>query len=210
MKDFKIFVEGIADQIFIRQYIAFIKGINEKEIPEKGIIKCGGKANLCSDEVINQLKTAIDNGIIPLIIFDADSSVQETQKEIKRRLKPHNISPEQYALFLFPNNKDSGDLETLLERIIPPNNQSILKCWNKYERCLEIYATPLVRPIPLRPLTTPARKTKIYGYLEVLLGESQSEKKKIKEANRNYHNNDHWDLQSSTLNSLKELIDQYL
>ena len=35
MKDFKIFVEGIADQIFIRQYIAFIKGINEKVRGEK-------------------------------------------------------------------------------------------------------------------------------------------------------------------------------
>lgn len=135
-------------------------------------------------------------------------------KRLKRKFNesypPHEIFPKQYALFLFPNNQDSGDLETLLERIIPPNNQSILKCWNKYERSLKIYATPLVRPVPLRPLTTPARKSKIYGYLEVLLGESKAEKKKIKEANRNYHNNDHWDLQSSTLNSLKELIDQYL
>ena len=49
------------------------------------------------------------------------------------------------------------------------------------------------------PLTIPAKKTKIYAYLEVLLGASKSEKKKIKEAYRDYTNVNHWDLNSNKL-----------
>lgn len=195
MEDFKIFVEGIADTTFIRQYIAFVKGVTIGEVSEKNIIQCGGKTNLWSaDDVKNKLNQAIDNGVEPLIIFDADISVQNTRQEINQELANIGIQSNQYHLFLFPNDQDAGDLEVLLERIIPKENQPILDCWNEYEDRLRTYATPLVRPYPLSPLTTPARKTKIYGYLEVLLGESKSEKKKIKEANRNYNNEQHWDL----------------
>ena len=52
-------------------------------------------------------------------------------------------------------------------------------------------------------VTTPAEKTKIYGYLEALLGESKSQKELIKEANRNYENPQHWNLDSEYLKPLK-------
>jgi hypothetical protein len=56
------------------------------------------------------------------------------------------------------------------------------------------------------PLTTPAKKTKIYGYLEALLGTSESDKKKIKEREREYHNALHWNLDAEYLSSLKEFL----
>ena len=59
----------------------------------------------------------------------------------------------------------------------------------------------------LPPLTTPAKKTKIYGYLEALLGESKKEKNKIKEKERNYKNASHWDLDAEYLDKLKEFVD---
>lgn len=43
------------------------------------------------------------------------------------------------------------------------------------------------------PLTIPAKKTKIYAYLETLLGKSKTQKKLIKDANRNYENTQHWE-----------------
>ena len=48
-----------------------------------------------------------------------------------------------------------------------------------------------------------SKKTKIYGYLEALLGETKSQKELIKEANRNYENPQHWNLDSEYLESLK-------
>ena len=47
---------------------------------------------------------------------------------------------------------------------------------------------------------------KIYGYLEALLGESKSQKELIKEANRNYENPQHWNLDAEYLEPLKQFI----
>ncbi len=211
MNDFMIFVEGIADKVFIRQYIAFIEGVPIRTISEEKIIQCSGRANLwVKKEVKANLSEAIDEGVTPLIIFDADASAEDAREEIANELSAINIPSNQYALFLFPNNQDAGDLETLLEHIVPPKNLPIFECWEKYEECLRHKATPLVRPAPLPPLTTPARKTKIYGYLEALLGTSEAEKKKIKEASREYRNAEHWDLNAIYLNPLKQFLQPHL
>ena len=202
MCDFRIFVEGEADRVFISQYISFIKNVTIEDI-DKNIIQCKGRTNLwAKDEVKTKLREAIDKGIKPLIIFDADTDVGQTKKEITNELdKIPNIQLKGYALFLFPNNQDEGDFETLLERIIPEENKSILECWKRYEECLQTFSSSSGRPI-----TTPARKTKIYGYLEALLGDTKSEKQKIKEANREYNNKEHWDLNSSYLEPLKQFL----
>ncbi len=47
---------------------------------------------------------------------------------------------------------------------------------------------------------------KIYGYLEALLGETKSQKELIKEANRNYENPQHWNLEAEYLEPLKQFI----
>ena len=60
----------------------------------------------------------------------------------------------------------------------------------------------------LPPLTTSAKKTKIYGYLEALLGESKKEKKIIKEKEREYGNALHWDLDAEYLERLKEFLNE--
>lgn len=60
------------------------------------------------------------------------------------------------------------------------------------------------------PLTTPAKKTKIYGYLEALLGESKAQKKLIKEVNRDYTEIKHWDLDAEYLKPLKDFLEKEL
>lgn len=51
-----------------------------------------------------------------------------------------------------------------------------------------------------------SKNTKIYGYLEALLGETKSQKELIKEANRNYENPQHWNLDSEYLEPLKKFL----
>lgn len=51
-----------------------------------------------------------------------------------------------------------------------------------------------------------SRRTEIYGYLEALLGETKSQKELIKEANRNYENPQHWNLDAEYLEPLKQFI----
>jgi hypothetical protein len=79
-----------------------------------------------------------------------------------------------------------------------------------YECCLQKNVTPKVRSISQMPLTTPTRKTKIYGYLEALLGISNGQKEMIKEAKRDYHNKGHWDLSSANLSPLQQFLQNYL
>ena len=56
------------------------------------------------------------------------------------------------------------------------------------------------------PLTIPAKKTKIYAHFETLLGKSKTQKKLIKDANRNYENTQHWNLDAEYLEPLKEFL----
>ena len=48
---------------------------------------------------------------------------------------------------------------------------------------------------------------KIYGYHKALLGETKSQKELIKEANRNYENTQHWNLDSEYLEPLRMFLE---
>lgn len=54
------------------------------------------------------------------------------------------------------------------------------------------------------------KKTKIYAYLETLLDKSKSQKKLIKDANRNYENIQHWNLEAQYLELLKVFLNDNL
>ena len=150
------------------------------------------------------MRAITDNGGTNIVIIDADNDIEARRSDVLS-WKAENAL--EFELFLLPNNQDAGALEDLLERIINPNNRPILDCWEDYERELVQLDIPGRTP---PPLTTPARKTKIYGYLEAMLGESKSQKEMIKEVNRNYENAQHWNLDAEYLEPLKGLLNDYL
>ena len=109
----------------------------------------------------------------------------------------------EFELFLLPNDKDAGALEDLLENIINPDNQPVMNCWQTYEGELAKVRIPTKTP---PTLTIPAKKTKIYAYLETLLGKTRSQKELIKDRNRNYETPQHWNLDAEYLESLKRFL----
>jgi hypothetical protein len=140
-----------------------------------------------------------NDGDSVIVIFDADTNENAGGFAVRQKqIKDYELSLDD-DIFLFPDNKNDGALEDLLENIINTRNQSIFDCWGKYEACLQVCASKKIG----RPLTTPAKKSKIYSYLEVLLGTTDEEKKKIKDPNRDYTETDHWDLDSACLEPLK-------
>lgn len=199
----KLFVEGLADEKFLRDYIS---AKFEITLQKDDIIKSQGWSNIKSvhggEFIMNSMRKNSDNDGLNLLVFDADDNYTERFKEIDDWKKENDLK---FEIFLWPNNRDSGDLETLLEHIINPVNKPVFECWDNYEKCLKT-KTIEGREIPL---TTPAKKTKIYGYLEALLGETKSQKKKIKEENRNYKNDGHWDLNSEYLDGFKEFLSRH-
>jgi hypothetical protein len=196
-----IFVEGLADIKFIQDYVNHILKI---ELSKNEIVETEGWTNILSKKekgelYLNKMKINSDNNGVNLIIFDADSNFENRRKEILEWGQKNSVD---FQLFLFPNNSLTGALEDLLEQIINPNNEPIFDCWDNFEDCIQS------KSIEGRtePLTIPAKKTKIYGYLETLLGTTRSEKDKIKERNRDYKELSHWNLDSEFVNPLKDFL----
>ena len=204
-KRFRVFVEGDADKKFLTDYYHHLF---QEEAPQYSINhtgdlrgdKAGGYKKLSDEINIREMRINEDQGGVNLVIFDADNDFEARRRELEVVKEQYHV---EFELFLLPNNQDAGALEDLLENIINPNNKPIMECWEHYEDELVQLDIPGRTP---PPLTTPAKKTKIYGYLEALLGESKREKEMIKEKNRNYTERLHWNLDAKYLDPLKEFL----
>ncbi len=196
---YTIYVEGIADVRFLSQYIHHLFGVI---VPEERIVKLDGWTNLKGTTWQQRMRAITDKGGTNIVIIDADNDIEARRSDVLLWKEENAL---EFELFLLPNNKDAGALEDLLERIVNPNNRPILDCWENYEQELVQLDIPGRTP---PPLTTPAKKTKIYGYLEAMLKPSQKEL--IKEVNRNYENTQHWNLEAEYLGQLKEFLEKFM
>lgn len=207
MKKFQIIVEGDADIKFFEDYYHHLfhekAPVDSITLPIKGD-STGGYKKLFSEDAINPLKENMAYGVKNLIIFDADDDCEVRRAELLAIKEEFGV---EFELFLLPNDKDAGALEDMLENIINPDNQPVMDCWSTYEGELGKVRIPSKTP---PTLTIPAKKTKIYAYLETLLGKSKTQKKLIKDANRNYENTQHWDLDAEYLDPLKEFLNKHL
>lgn len=203
MRRFQIIVEGDADKKFFEDYYHHIFG---EKAPKSSITHpgkdgdTGGYQKLSSEDAIGAMRQNTDLGGINLVIFDADEDIEARRAELLAIKEEFGV---EFELFLLPNDKDAGALEDLLENIINPDNQPVMYCWQTYEEKLREVRIPSKTP---PTLTIPAKKTKIYAYLETLLGKSRSQKKLIKDTNRNYMNTQHWNLDAEYLELLKVFI----
>lgn len=204
MKRFKIFVEGEADKKFFEDYFSHLFGFNAPESINKTDDKneTGGKDKL--KKVAKQMEENTDQGGVNLVIFDADKDAKSRRNELLEVKTKMGVD---FELFLLPNDSDTGTLEDLLERLINPNNQPVMDCWQTYEDELKKVRIPTKTP---PTLTIPAKKTKIYAYLETLHGETKAEKDLVKDRNRNFRNPAHWDLDAEYLTPLKDFLTTHI
>lgn len=92
-----------------------------------------------------------------LIIFDADKNYESNKKEILKVVSKTKQTISEEQIFLFPNNQDDGDLETLLLEIA--KHDEFLKCFEGYLECIK--SKEYYKPIKN------IRKNMLYAYLEV-------------------------------------------
>ncbi len=210
-QNYTIIVEGIADKRFIDCYLQYLSQQDARIVYTKDVINhilpVDGWEKLKADDGQSQRNAMLDctaRGGINLIVFDADNDVVNRRNEIQEILDNYKLNAE---IFLFPNDKDRGALEDLLEGLINPANQCIFDCWERYENDLQHQY--IAWKVPHQP-TIPAKKTKIYGYLEALLGESNSQKKLIKESERKYLNTNHWRLNNPAITELSNFLLNHL
>ncbi|MEQ1747055.1 MAG: DUF3226 domain-containing protein [Saprospiraceae bacterium] len=207
-----IWVEGKADQKFLADVMKvwFDLTFNTKDFScreenrrvDLRIQDLGGKNTFQTARISAAFRQNNDQGVQNIVILDADDIA--TQRQMLDLIK-QELGIE-FPYFLLPDNQSNGELENLLEQIIHPQNRVILDCWEGYENCVGQHDNP-VRPG--HKYTIPAKKSKIYSYLEVLLGETDSEKELAKDPKRDFTNPNHWilDGDNSPLKPLKDFLE---
>ncbi|WQZ64935.1 hypothetical protein KVL79_01780 [Helicobacter pylori] len=148
-KEILIFVEGPSDKVFLEVYLYFLEDLPIKNFKVKDV---KGKDNLSKRllEIEKYDKT--------LIVFDADKDYESNKKEILKVVSKTKQTISEEQIFLFPNNQDDGDLETLLLEIA--KHTKFLKCFEGYLECIK--SKEYYKPIKN------IRKNMLYAYLEVL------------------------------------------
>ncbi|MGP1596622.1 MAG: DUF3226 domain-containing protein [Prevotella denticola] len=149
--------------------------------------------------VIPTIKARCAEGGKVVIIFDADSPGNnggyETRKEEMEEVLGENNA--QAELFLFPNNGEDGDFETLLEHLIQKEKHAqMLDCYADYETCLG------------NDYVHPNLKGKIFTYISAMKM-SSSKRRKLGNGEWMFDNAEYWSLESDYLKPLKEFLQQH-
>ncbi|WQV49102.1 hypothetical protein KVM46_01955 [Helicobacter pylori] len=147
-KEILIFVEGPSDKVFLEVYLYFLEDFPIKNFKVEDV---KGKDNLSKRllEIEKYDKT--------LIIFDANKDYESNKKEILTVVSKRKQTISEEQIFLFPNNQDDGDLETLLLEIA--KHDEFLKCFESYLECIKSKE----HHEPIKNI----RKNMLYAYLEV-------------------------------------------
>ncbi|WP_121018013.1 DUF3226 domain-containing protein [Helicobacter pylori] len=165
-----IYTEGKSDKNFLSWCLDVWKNEDHFDQAHFDIIYVEGKDKLFSDEFLEKIDKILKNKHQiykqVCIIFDADKKESQESdagfdnklKHICERLKEKRIDFPREQIFLFPNDRDDGDLETLLLEIA--KHDEFLKCFEGYLECIK--SKEHYKPIKN------IRKTKWYAYLEAL------------------------------------------
>ncbi|WQX08358.1 hypothetical protein E5P75_02135 [Helicobacter pylori] len=149
-KEILIFVEGPSDRIFLGVYLLYLYFQERFPIKNFKVQNVDGKDNLSKRllEIEKYDKT--------LIIFDADKNYESNKKEILKVVSKTKQTISEEQIFLFPNNQDDGDLETLLLKIA--NHKEFINCFESYLDCIK-------KKEHYKPIKD-IRKNMLYAYLE--------------------------------------------
>jgi hypothetical protein len=138
-----LLVEGVTDVAFIK-YICFKNNItknfddfekinNEYRYNDVVIVDLKGQENL--SKFLIRLNEKIVKVSQIFIIQDADNDFEKSITSIKNAIVKSTIDKNKIKYFLTPNDKELGDLETMLLSTIQDNN--IVKCFEPYKKCLQ-------------------------------------------------------------------------
>ncbi|BDA03204.1 hypothetical protein OHP003_04790 [Helicobacter pylori] len=164
-KKILIYTEGKSDRNFLGRYLNFLKCEDHFDI-----FDIEGKDKLISGEFLEKIDKILKNKHQTYkqvcIIFDADKKESQESdadfdnklKHICEKFKEKGINFPREQIFLFPNNQDDGDLETLLLEIA--NHKEFINCFESYLDCIK-------KKEHYKPIKN-IRKSKWYAYLEAL------------------------------------------
>ncbi|MUU31333.1 hypothetical protein F7201_00240 [Helicobacter pylori] len=217
-----IYTEGKSDKNFLSWCLDVWKNEDHFDQAHFDIIHVESKDKLFSDEFCKRIENILKNKNQEYrqvcIIFDADIKKENQEsdagfdnklKHIREKFKEKGTDFPKEQIFLFPNNQDDGDLETLLLKIA--KHDEFLKCFEGYLECIK--SKEHYKPIKN------IRKNMLYAYLEALGLENLTktnigvfdDKGKIKEEHKEEYEKlkEVIDFNSKSLIPLKDFLGQF-
>lgn len=190
------------EQNFVEEFIAYHFPSKQKG-KDYEVIGIGGK-----DQLANSLLPFDENtlaGGTNILLFDADT-VQNlggyAARSTELMMKREQLGLD-FELFLWPNNQDDGDFESLLIQMINPVHQCLLDCFNGFEMCIrgndpdeQFYKTP-------------ERKSAIYTYINSFI-KSKSEEEKMKSGYWFFNDARFWNLDADAGKPFVEFLSPIL
>lgn len=199
----KIFIEAENDRT--PEY-HFLKAFVDLHFPAKDIdfIRIGGIGNLFNETNINQMYQAQTIGDQVLILIDADTVAKgygfvKRKADIEHDMQTRKIS---FPYFIYPNNQDDGEVETLMESIARRDLHPVFfDCFEDYEKCVSGVKDKDGQPL----YNTPDLKGKLHTYMSAQKL-SNKLRRKLGAGDWLFSNTDYWDLNATVLQPLKDFL----
>lgn len=170
------------------------------------IVYADGKDNLKKLSPI--LQSNKEEGIRNVLIFDADSPSNGGGYERRKNelLDAREQMGLDFDLFLYPNDRQDGDVEVLMESVAQRDRHSrFFSCFEKYEECISLDKD---RNGDAKYLT-PNRKGKLHTYISSMKLSSK-QRRSIGKGDWLFDNTDYWNLESGALAPLVSFLKKYM
>ncbi len=147
-----LLVEGITDVNLVRYIYTTMSDENcfdDFEAKRKGKIITFGNSRHENLQIINlkgqnNLEVALNTMLKPMerkiktigILTDTDNDFEKSKEDVQTAIKNSQIDKDRFKYFLTPNDKDLGNLETLLLSTLDKENIPQLQCFDSYKKCL--------------------------------------------------------------------------
>lgn len=171
---------------------------------EVDFICMNGIGNLFNETNLNQINLAQESGEQVVVLADADTIAKQQgyakrKAEIENGMGTHAVS---FPYFLYPNNQDDGDVETLMESAARRDLHTVFfDCFEDYEKCVSGTKDESGNPI----YNVPDLKSKLNTYMR-----AQKLPRKYRDRFGSgdwlFDNADYWDLNVATLLPLREFL----
>ena len=200
----RIFVEGPTDKKFLTD---LIQRRLMRLIPDDLFVETGGWGGLFNkddslfrENNLNILRIVNAQNGVNLVVFDTDHNFEERRRVLLEKAELNDVT---FELFLFPDNQNTGDRETLLLQIVNPIAfLPVSQCFTPYFDCLqkvnEQRRIDTGNNLKIWPKKE-ERKMGLINYLQ-FHGQETSERK------RDYTNPEYWNLYDPALNELIQFL----
>lgn len=147
-----------------------------------------------------------------LLIFDADTVADHEhggptarREELQRLVGALPVTP---SIFLFPDDTQEGNLETLLLRLAHTDHAAITACLDQYDSCLLAHREVGTQ----EPLYyAPAPKRRVFAYVNALpLSPAERKRHEDQGGQKIFENPRWWDLTHPAIQPLRDFLDQHI